>query len=67
MKLLRSKRTTAAQEKGMTQMINATKILLYTTKDGDSKVDVLCGDQNIWLTQKKMSRIFGVHIPAAIV
>ena len=48
-------------------MIKATEILLYTTNDGEIKVDVLYGDQNIWLTQKKMSRIFGVHIPAAIV
>ena len=36
-------------------MINATEILLYTTKDGEIKVDVLYGDQNIWLTQKKMT------------
>jgi len=45
-------------------MINVNEILLYTTKDGEIKVDVLYGDQNIWLTQKKMALLFGVQIPA---
>lgn len=47
-----------------TSMINANEILLYTTKDGEVKIDVLYGDQNIWLTQKKMALLFGVQIPA---
>jgi hypothetical protein len=45
-------------------MINVNEILLYTTKDGEIKIDVLYGDQNIWLTQKKMALLFGVQIPA---
>src|SRR5690242_9104461 len=45
-------------------MINVNEILLYTTKDGEVKIDVLYGDQNIWLTQKKMALLFGVQIPA---
>jgi hypothetical protein len=45
-------------------MINISEILLYTTKDGEVKIDVLYGDQNIWLTQKKMANLFGVQIPA---
>ena len=45
-------------------MINVNEIFLYTTKDGEIKVDVLYGDQNIWLTQKKMALLFGVQIPA---
>ena len=45
-------------------MINAGEILLYTGKDGEVKVDVLYGNQNIWLTQKKMALLFGVQIPA---
>jgi hypothetical protein len=45
-------------------MINVNEILLYTTKDGEVKIDVLYGNQNIWLTQKKMALLFGVQIPA---
>ena len=45
-------------------MINVNEILLYTTKDGEIKIDVLYGNQNIWLTQKKMALLFGVQIPA---
>ena len=45
-------------------MLNVNEILLYTTKNGEIKIDVLYGDQNIWLTQKKMSLLFGVQIPA---
>ena len=45
-------------------MINVNEILLYTTKDGEIKVNVLYSHQNIWLTQKKMALLFGVQIPA---
>ena len=45
-------------------MINVKEILLYTTKDGEIKIDVLYGDQNIWLAQKKMALLFGVQIIA---
>lgn len=45
-------------------MMNESEILLYTTKNGEVKIDVLYGDQNIWLTQKKMAMLFGVQIPA---
>lgn len=45
-------------------MIKVNEILLYTTKDREIKIDVLYGEQNIWLTQKKMALLFGVQIPA---
>ena len=45
-------------------MINVNEMLLYTTRDGEVKIDVLYGDQNIWLTQKKIALLFGVQIPA---
>jgi len=45
-------------------MININEILLYTTKDGEVKIDVLYGDHNIWLTQKKIALLFGVQTPA---
>ena len=45
-------------------MMIENEILLYTTKDGDVKVDVLYNDNNMWLTQKKMAMLFDVQTPA---
>lgn len=45
-------------------MMDESEILLYTTRDGEVKIDVLYSNQNIWLTQKKMAMLFGVQIPA---
>jgi len=36
--------------------------LLYTTPDGDIRVDVLFQDETVWLTQKRMSELFGVDV-----
>lgn len=33
--------------------------LLYTTQNGDVKVDVLLQDETVWLTQKGMQELFG--------
>ena len=44
--------------------MNESEILLYTTQDGEVKIDVLYNNQNIWLNQKKMAKLFGVQIPA---
>ncbi|HCK99938.1 MAG TPA: cell filamentation protein Fic [Candidatus Marinimicrobia bacterium] len=35
--------------------------LLYTTKDGEIKVDVFVQDETVWLTQKAMGKLFGVE------
>ena len=35
--------------------------LLYTSTDGQIKVDVVLQDENIWLTQKAMGLLFGVE------
>src|SRR3990167_11134546 len=45
-------------------MKNSSEILLYTTPQGEVKIDVLYNDENIWLTQKKMATLFDVQIPA---
>jgi hypothetical protein len=42
--------------------MNESEILLYTTRDGEVKIDVLYSDQTIWLTQKKMGMLFNVDI-----
>ena len=36
------------------------EILLYSTKDGKVRIDVLFRDESLWLTQKKMAKLFNV-------
>lgn len=40
------------------------KFILYTTPTGEVRVDVLLENETVWLTQKAMSELFGVNIPA---
>ncbi len=48
-----------------TQILAETnEILLYTTPNGDVKVEVFLHKENLWLTQKKMAELFDVNIPA---
>ncbi len=41
-----------------------TEFLLYTTPDGNVKVEIFFHNENIWLTQKRMADLFGVNVPA---
>lgn len=41
-----------------------SEFLLYTAPNGDVKVEVLLSDETIWLTQKRISELFGVGVPA---
>ncbi|MFH1074897.1 MAG: virulence RhuM family protein [Candidatus Firestonebacteria bacterium] len=41
-----------------------TEFLLYTTPNGNVKVEIFLRNENLWLTQKKMADLFGVGIPA---
>ena len=38
--------------------LKESEFLLYSSESGDIKVDVYFRDENIWLTQKKMSELF---------
>jgi len=38
--------------------------ILYTSDDGDVNVEVVLKDDTVWLTQKGISRLFGVNVPA---
>jgi len=38
--------------------------LLYTAPGGDIKVEVLLGEETLWLTQQRMAELFKVGIPA---
>ena len=37
-----------------------TEFLLYTTPNGKVKVEIFLHDENIWLTQRKISELFGI-------
>ncbi len=41
-----------------------SNILLYETEDGKVNVDVILKDETIWLSQKSMSELFDVNVPA---
>lgn len=43
---------------------NSSKFLLYTTPDGQVKVEILLRNENIWLTQARIAELFGVNRPA---
>ncbi|NQE46480.1 hypothetical protein C5S31_10705 [ANME-1 cluster archaeon GoMg2] len=38
--------------------------ILYTSNDGDVNVEVFLKDETVWLTQKGISGLFGVNVPA---
>ena len=38
--------------------------LLYTAPTGEIRVQVYLQDETVWLTQKAMSELFGVKVPA---
>jgi len=48
----------------LTLQDQTTEFLLYTAPSGDVKVEVLLGNETIWLTQKRMAELFGVGVPA---
>jgi hypothetical protein len=39
-----------------------TEFLLYTTPNGDVKVEIIFHHENVWLTQKRMAALFGVGV-----
>lgn len=41
-----------------------SEFLLYRSPQGEIRVEVFIHQENVWLTQKKMSELFGVGIPA---
>jgi len=41
-----------------------SNFLLYTGNDGKINVEVFLKDKTVWLTQKAMTELFGVKIPA---
>jgi hypothetical protein len=39
-----------------------SKFLLYTSPDGEVRIDVFFQDETVWLTQKRMAKLFGVDV-----
>ena len=44
--------------------MNESNILLHETDEGKINLDVILKDETIWLTQKSMSELFDVNVPA---
>lgn len=42
--------------------LKRSDFLLYTTPDGDIRVDVFFEDETVWLTQKRMAELFAVDV-----
>ncbi len=40
--------------------MNTSEIILYTTPQGDIKLEVIVQDETVWLTQKAIGELFGV-------
>ena len=45
-------------------MARESEIIFYKTDEGDVKIEVFYHDETFWMTQKKMSELFGVQRPA---
>ena len=43
-------------------MTNEFNFLIYKAPDNDVKVNAVIKDDTIWLTQKSMAELFGVHL-----
>lgn len=50
------------RRKMMSELPQQSDILFYTTPEGDVKIDVFLQDETVWLTQKRMAKLFGVEI-----
>lgn len=51
-------------ERKLTPQDEVTDFLLYTAPDGQVKVECVLHDETIWLTQNRISELFGVQRPA---
>lgn len=48
--------------KELNNLDKTAEFLLYTSPNGEIKVDVFFHNENIWLTQKKMAELFNVEV-----
>ena len=45
-------------------MTETNDLLIYKNSDGNVIVDAIYKDETLWLTQKGMSKVFDVQVPA---
>ena len=43
-------------------LMSKSEFLIYSSPEGEVKVDVFFQDETVWLTQKKMAELFGVDV-----
>ena len=43
---------------------NTSNIILYSSPEGNVKIEVIFSGETFWLTQKRMAELFGVEVPA---
>lgn len=55
---------TKGSSKQITIKDELTEFLLYTSPNGEVKVEVLLNNETLWLTQKRIAELFGVQRPA---
>ncbi|SDI26618.1 virulence RhuM family protein [Mucilaginibacter sp. P25] len=48
----------------MSEQPELNDIIFYNTPTGDVKIEVIFNDETFWLTQKRLSELFGVEVPA---
>lgn len=48
----------------MKEKNNSSDIILYSSPEGNIKVEVIYSGETFWLTQKRMAELFGVEVPA---
>lgn len=46
------------------QTPQSSDIILYSSPQGDVRIEVIFNDETFWLTQKRMAELFGVEVPA---
>lgn len=49
---------------GLLSNFEMKEIIFYKTDDGAVKVEILLQNENLWLTQKRISELFDVQVPA---
>jgi hypothetical protein len=48
----------------MKEKNHSSDIILYSSPEGNIKVEVMYSGETFWLTQKRMAELFGVEVPA---
>jgi hypothetical protein len=61
---MQEKRLKSKETKALTIKDELTDFLLYTTPNGDVKVEIFIHNETVWLSQDKIALLFGVQRPA---